>query len=216
VSFYAFPFDDYNDATIALVAAAGHLGARAGGGGINPPDFTDPFRAQFEVYGGYSSHGTGPASLDRYVDAAVSTGGWALRECHGVADSSWEPVPLEGYRTHLDHVRSLIDSHQLWMAPPSQVVRYRLARGRCGAPQTDGRMVSFAASAACAELETNLTLALTLSLSVEADAQRVVVLAGGQQLPVRRSSSGEWIVTVVPRVPIEVQRRSKEPQPRCK
>jgi peptidoglycan/xylan/chitin deacetylase (PgdA/CDA1 family) len=200
VTFYAFPFDDFNDATIALVRASGHLGARAGGGGVNPPDFADPFRARFEVYGGNSSHGTGPASLDRFVDAALAAGGWALRECHGVADSSWEPVPLATYRAHLDRVRGQVETHQLWMATPSTVVRYRLARQRCGVPRLDGSRVSFVASEACNELRPELTLALTLS----AEAPGVSVRAGDQDLPVRRGRSSEWIVTVDPRLPADI------------
>ena len=200
VTFFAFPFDDYSNETVALVGAAGHLGARAGGGGINVADFPDPLRAKFEAYGPYSSYGTGPESLDRYVDAAVAAGGWALRECHGVADSSWEPVPLAGYRTHLDHVRGLVDSHQLWMAPPSQVVRYRLAREGCGAPRIEGNRLSFAAGAACVEIRSELTLALTLGASASSLSVRV----GDEDLPVRRNVSGEWIVTVDPRTPADV------------
>ncbi len=204
VTFFAFPFDDYNDATIALVGAAGHLGARAGGGGVNAADFPDPLRAEFEAYGPYSGYGSGPASLDRYVDAAVSAGGWALRECHGVADTSWEPVPLDGYRAHLDHVRSHVDAHELWMAPPSSVVRYRLARERCGAPHLEGSRVTFAASAACSSLQTELTLALTTT----GRPASVVVRVGDVELPARQASSGEWIVTVDPQKPCDVVLRA--------
>jgi peptidoglycan/xylan/chitin deacetylase (PgdA/CDA1 family) len=204
VTFFAFPFDDYNDATVALVGAAGHLGARAGGGGVNGADFPDPLRAKFEAYGPYSSYGSGPESLDRYVDAALAAGGWALRECHGVADTSWEPVPLEGYRAHLDRVRSQVEAHQLWMAPPSAVVRYRLARQRCGAPRLDGNRLTFTASAACSELQTELTVAFTLA----AEVASVVVRAGDRELPVRRGSSGEWLVTVDPGTPSDVFSRA--------
>ncbi len=200
VTFFAFPYDEYSAETIGLVGAAGHLGARAGGGGINAADFADPLRAKFEGYGPYSSYGTGPESLDRYVDAAVAAGGWALRECHGVADTSWEPVPLAGYRNHLDHVRSLIDGHQLWMAPPSKVVRYRLARERCGAPKIEGSRLSFAGSATCVEMGSELTVAFTLGGSLSTPSVR----AGGKDLPVRRNSSGEWIVTLDPATPADV------------
>jgi peptidoglycan/xylan/chitin deacetylase (PgdA/CDA1 family) len=200
ITFFAFPFDDYNDATIALVASAGHLGARAGGGGINPPDFTDPLRARFETYGPYSSYGNRPEGLDRYVDEAVVAGGWALRECHGVADTSWEPVPLDGYRAHLDHARSLVEAHRLWMALPSAVVRYRLARERCGPPSNDGNVLTFTANPACAETQSELTLALTLPAGVT----NVSVRAAEQELPVRQNPSGEWIVTVDPQRPSSV------------
>lgn len=199
VTFFAFPFDDYSEATVALVGAAGHLGARAGGGGVNGAEFAEPLRVKFEAYGPYSSYGSGPDSLDRYVAAAVSGGGWALRECHGVADSSWEPVPLDDYRAHLDRVRGQVEAHQLWMATPSAVIRYRLARQRCGAPRVEGNVVSFATSDACVALQPELTLALTPGGQPSA----VAVRSGGNELPARRGSSGEWIVTVDPRTPAE-------------
>jgi hypothetical protein len=200
VTFFAFPYDEYNDATIALVQGAGHLGARAGGGGVNAADFPDPLRAKFEGYGPYSAYGTGPASLDRYVDAALAAGGWALRECHGVQDESWEPVPLDGYRAHLERVRGQVDDHQLWMAPPSTVVRYRLRRQSCGAPSVDGSRVTFGPSEACSASSTDLTIAVALT----AKASGVVVRAGDRELPARQNAAGEWVVTIDPRIPSEL------------
>ena len=200
VTFFAFPFDEYTDETVALVGSAGHLGARAGGGGINAAGFSDPLRAKFEAYGPYSSFGTRQQGLDRFVDAAVSAGGWALRECHGVADTSWEPVPLASYRSHLDHVRALADAHQLWMAPPSQVVRYRLARERCGEPKIVGNRVSFAESATCVEAQSELTIALKLTGGVSS----LSVRSGDKELPVRRRASGEWIVSLDPQTSADV------------
>lgn len=194
VTFFAFPFDDRNDATIALVGAAGYLGARAGSEAINPPDFTDLLRVDFDTYGTYSRFGAGPESLDRYVDSAVAAGGWALRECHGVADGSWNPVPLDAYRSHLDHMRARIDSGELWMAPPTAVLRYRLARRDCGEPVTAGNRMTFAGSAACRAAGSELTVALDVADS----PAELVLRCGSRTVPARRASDGQWLVDVDP------------------
>ena len=200
VTFFAFPYDDFNDETLEVVADTGHLGSRAGQPGINPPDGIDPLRVRFEVFGPYSSYEKNHEGLNRYVDDTLELGGWGVRECHGVEDGSWEPVPLAEYRAHLDHVRAKVHERLLWMAPPSTVLRYQLARSRCGAPLIAEHRVSIAADEACLKLATPLTLAL----QVAGDSPRIVVHSEELELPTRLGPSGEWLVDIKPGQSIDV------------
>ena len=189
-SFFAFPYDEVNTGVLEVVRESGYLGARGGYGrnGVNASDFPDPFLLEYDAYGpytpypGYADHPL--AVLNAHVDAALAQGGWALREVHGVADASWEPVPLDVYLAHLDYLVGLVSTRELWVAPPSEVIRYRYAREHCGRPSLVGATLAFeGADSDCAQFATELTIALVAEraetelhatqLGVEASVERV-------------------------------------------
>jgi hypothetical protein len=51
-SFYIFPFDSYNDVALDHLKTLGYLGARGGvKGELNPADYPDDFKLNFDVFG---------------------------------------------------------------------------------------------------------------------------------------------------------------------
>lgn len=133
VPFFAFPFDEFDETAVAHLRAAGYRGARAGARGLNPLLPVDDFAVSFDTYGPDYSLYEGDV-LTAYLDDAMQKGGWAVRELHGVADQSWESVPLDRYRAHLDDVAARVQRGELWVAPPSAVLKWRRQRARVSRP----------------------------------------------------------------------------------
>ncbi len=132
-TFMAYPFDKATVTTQADLVAQGYLGARNyvtrtyGGKGFNSiasfngikaeydarqPAAPDP-NAVYQLYG-----------MDAYADQAVTKGAWALRETHGVEDGSWGEWTKTEFIAHFDHLAMLQNQGDLWVAPPSKVIRY--------------------------------------------------------------------------------------------
>jgi hypothetical protein len=102
--------------------------------------------------------------VNGYVDAAIASGGWALREFHGV-DDGWEGIASDVYGEHLAYVAGKVASRELWVATPTAVIKYRHAREAC-APQLQGSRVTFNASDPnCMKYATRLTLVVRSSSS---------------------------------------------------
>ncbi|MEM7160498.1 MAG: polysaccharide deacetylase family protein [Myxococcota bacterium] len=135
VTFFAFPFDEWNDEGLAHLRAAGYRGARAGERGLNKSEPGNEFEVRFDTYGEEHSIYKGKGDvLEAYVDDAIANQGWAVREFHGVADQSWESIPLPQYRAHLDNVAERVREGSLWVATPSAVLRWRRHRARISRP----------------------------------------------------------------------------------
>jgi len=218
-SFFAFPFDEVNPGVLAAIADVGYLGARGGYGrnGVNSADFADPFRLEFDAFGPFTVYPGYPsdqaAVLDAHVDAAVAAGGWAVRECHGIADESWEPVTLESYRAHLDHVAELTVQGLVWMAPPTQVVRYRFARQWCAPPMVDGASLELPApSQECLfwAQETRLSLVVTVS----ADPEGLTATQAGENLSCSKLGPSRFLVDIDPIGPPAQLVRGDDPSPK--
>ncbi|UXY16335.1 polysaccharide deacetylase family protein [Chitiniphilus purpureus] len=204
-TFFVWPSDIAPDAPLAyLKTQPNYLGGRAANrvdeqgniqygqaAGVNPADFADPYAIKWDVFtqsGIWSLYPQGSEILNLHVDAAIDQGGWALRTAHGVEDSSWETIPLARYIGHLDHVKAKVDSGELWMAPPSAVIRYRFARDACAPQLVDGATIRFADSADCRRYATRLTLEFT------SDKPAVTVKASqaGTALPVTRLAADRY------------------------
>ncbi len=169
VTFFIFPFDEFDDAALEYLESHDFLGARAGERGLNDPIVPDPMRLNFDVYGPeYSIYkdayekGTVEDILKKYVDDAVSQHKWAVRELHGVEDNSWEAVPLADYTTHLDYVKGLVDSGALWMDTPTEITRYTQSRALCGTPVVEGNVLRFKdPQPGCDKYRTKLTVRIS-------------------------------------------------------
>jgi hypothetical protein len=113
--------------------------------------------------------------VNSYVDAAIASGGWAMREFHGV-DDGWEGIASDVYGEHLTYVASKVQARELWVATPTAVIKYRHARDAC-APQLQGSRITFnAADPSCAKYATRLTLvvrSLTSTLTAKVAGQAV-------------------------------------------
>jgi hypothetical protein len=164
--FFIFPYDSFTDEAVNHLVSLGYLGARAGTKGLNEPDFSDAMRIKFDVFGGensiYESQGD---ILKYYVDLAISERGWAVREFHGIADQTFDPIPIADYLVHLDYVKDKVESGELLVDTPTNIIHYRLAREFCGTPSASGNHVSFrGGTAECAGPATTLTVILTTTV----------------------------------------------------
>jgi hypothetical protein len=228
--FFIFPYDVCDPRGIAALKRAGVLAARCGTPGINPPGFSDPFAIQFDVFGpSYSrsfgspacartrsgapakQYTTKPADytaacrhqvLDGYVDDAIASGGWAVRELHGldpVDPQGWETVSVSDYRAHLDYLRTRADAGALWVEGPTTITRYRFARDPavCAPPQLNGSWLRFPApTPLCRTWAT--TLSFRVSTSDGSDRPALRVRQGDRILPARRLGPGRFVIDADP------------------
>jgi len=197
VQYFIFPFDSFSQSMIDHLGAIGYTGARAGAKGVNPPNFPDPLRGEFDVYNDENSIYY-PQFSDvnkAYVDDAIAKGGWAIRELHGIEDTSWEHIPTTDYLAHLDYVKAKVDSGELWVDTPSTVSHYRFARQYCGVPTVLGATLSFAApSAQCTANATPLSVILTTAV----DAPNVSATQAGKALISKRLGAKRYLVDIDP------------------
>jgi peptidoglycan/xylan/chitin deacetylase (PgdA/CDA1 family) len=195
-SFFIFPYDSFNDEAVQHVGALGYLGARAGKKGVNTPDFPDGLRVMFDVWGGEDSIYNGQGDILKiYVDLAISEGGWSVREFHGIADLSYNPMTVDGYRAHLDYLRSKVDSGELWVDTPSAVLRYRFARQYCGTPTASSYLLSFPTPTDdCRRYDTPLSVIFTTTEEVRS----VVAQQGDQVLFTSKLGPKRYLVNVNP------------------
>jgi peptidoglycan/xylan/chitin deacetylase (PgdA/CDA1 family) len=195
-SFFIFPYDSFDDAAVQHLDQIGYLGARAGKKGVNTADFPDGMRVKFDVWGGEDSIYNGQGDiLQIYVDLAISEGGWSVREFHGIADMSYNPMTVDGYRQHLDYVRSKVDAGDLWVDTPSTVLRYRFARQYCGLPTAKGYVLSFDTPAPeCMKYDTELSVIFTTT----ADVRGVIAKQGENIQTATALGQRRWLINVNP------------------
>jgi hypothetical protein len=128
--------------------------------------------------------------VNSYIDAAIASGSWALREFHGV-DDGWEGVANDVYSEHLAYVAGKAQARELWIATPTAVIKYRHAREAC-APQLQGTRVTFnAGDPNCVKYATRLTLVVRSQLPT------LTATVGGNALPVERVAD-EFLLEVEP------------------
>ncbi len=125
--FFIYPFDQFiPEMNEFLEDSLNYLGTRTGtyDFGPNAYNLATPFEPAFWVTApGYSID-----TILTGITKCVNTGGWGMREFHGVQDGSWGNVPYTQYATILDHLRSYQDAGQLWVANPSEAISYIMQR----------------------------------------------------------------------------------------
>jgi hypothetical protein len=200
-SFFIFPYDSFNDAVVAHVGRLGYLGARAGRRGVNDASFSDGLRVMFDVYQRptseekYSIYWSQPDIMKYYVDLAISYQGWAVREFHGVADATFEPVPLADYQAHLDYVKSKQEAGNLWVDTPSAILRYHFSRIYCGAPRVSGHtLVPAQPSCECGYYSTPLSVIVTTTT----DAPSALGAQDGAMMATKKLGPSRFLVEVNP------------------
>ena len=125
-TFFIFPYDESTDTARAYLKGLGYLGARAGTKMLLNDDVFDPFTPNFDVNWpeGQKSGRQRWGFVSGMTDALLEQGhGWGIREIHGVNDG-WGPIALDSMRAHADELKRLVDAGRLWVAPPSEVVKY--------------------------------------------------------------------------------------------
>ena len=197
LEYFIFPYDRFTQPMIDRLATVGYTGARAGTKGVNPANFPDPLRGDFDVYNGENSiyYPTFPDVLKAYVDDAITKGGWAIREFHGVQDASWETVPTADYEAHLDYIKAKVDAGELWVDTPSKVGHYRFARQYCGLPSVMGGALEFASPSA--ECLANAT-PLSVIVQTELDTPTMSATQAGKEVPSKRLAEKRFLVDIDP------------------
>jgi hypothetical protein len=213
ISYYVFPYDFFTPQTIAAVAAAGHIGARAGlrddnDGFNNPPiNSADPVKdmeTEFDVWPrSYSKYALffPEEMLKVHIFNAIERGGWAMREFHSVmpdgADPTqhgFGPIELTPYKSHLAFLRDAWDKGVLWTAPPSEVIRYRHARTACKA-SVSGDMITYDTSMAdCVTYATPISVIVTTAT----DVPRIEGTQNGLPVLTRKLGPSRFSVTADP------------------
>ncbi|WP_103866624.1 polysaccharide deacetylase family protein [Aquimarina sp. I32.4] len=124
--FFAFPFDQYTTEMLTYLDGKKYLGARSGAytQGVNS-DFLNDINTP---YFGLKFYAHGPntpiENLNIVANMAAEEGLWAIREVHGVADGSWGAIPIHDYTNHIEVLQELQDQGELWVSPPTQVIKY--------------------------------------------------------------------------------------------
>ena len=133
-TFFIFPYDESTDTARAYLKGLGYLGARAGTKMRLNDDVFDPFTPDFDVNWpeGQKAGRQRWGFVSGMTDALLEQGhGWGIREIHGVNDG-WGPIALDSMRAHADELKRLVDAGLLWVAPPSEVVKYHDQRNHYG------------------------------------------------------------------------------------
>lgn len=216
VSYYAYPFDSFNENMFKrLNNNLGYLGSRGGrrdstfgvvnAPSINASDDLQSFRHRFDIYNEFSEPseprfsaytGGSGSPLDKYVDDAIRHGGWALRELHGIEfAASWGNVPLDVYLAHLDYVKNLVDQNSLWVDTPTNVTRYQSARTHCGDPILNDNSITFMTptAAGCQKFATPLTVIITTP-----DQASIKARQNGQELQLKALDDTHYMLNIDP------------------
>jgi hypothetical protein len=127
---FGYPYDVATDETQAELFALGYFATRSythrnhSYGGLNHAAYFDGFALDYDARAPLAQIANQSFGMDEFADSAVSTGTWALRETHGVADNSYGPWTQAEFIAHFDHLAALRDQGKLWVAAPSKVIRY--------------------------------------------------------------------------------------------
>jgi peptidoglycan/xylan/chitin deacetylase (PgdA/CDA1 family) len=124
--FFVHPYDAPSPAVIDFLKSLGYLGARSGNQlQVNANTLTDFMNINYFVYDGTAS---ALAGLNPAVDQAITAGGWAVREFHGIEDGSWANMTIANYTSHLDYVKTKMDDGSLWSATTTEAITYKMQR----------------------------------------------------------------------------------------
>jgi hypothetical protein len=216
---FVFPYD-VCDAPLLAYVRDRFLGAQCGNARINAANFADAVPFKFDLWGpAYSAFnkaavcdGVTPATppakasaacrkhvLEAPVEEAIAKLGWVVRNFHGFVgdEGNFEPVAPADYRAHLDFVAGKVKDGLLWVAGPSDVIRYRFARQACALPAVAGATLTFATpSADCSKYATGLSY--LVSVTDGSDPATLAALQGGQRVAARKLGPGKFVVDADP------------------
>jgi chitodextrinase/peptidoglycan/xylan/chitin deacetylase (PgdA/CDA1 family) len=170
--------------------------------GVNAANFDNPYRIKWDLFtvdGKWSLYPMGSEILNLHIDAAISQGAWTTRTAHGVDTGYWETIPLNRYLAHLDYAKAKVDSGELWMDTPSNVIKYRYAREFCKPVLTPNgnwsSLLSFDTSAPqCQKYATPITL----QMKVLQQGGMLGAIQNGKAVKVTNGPNNTAMVTVDP------------------
>jgi peptidoglycan/xylan/chitin deacetylase (PgdA/CDA1 family) len=125
-TFFIHPYDAFTQTVIDyLKNNLGYIGSRAGTGALNSSNFTNFMNINFY---GYDGSAAATAGLNPSIDDVILTGGYLMREFHGIDDLSYGALTTANYTAHLDYVKSKITAGDIWSATASEAITYKMQR----------------------------------------------------------------------------------------
>lgn len=169
-TFFIFPFDLATDTMLSYIDQIGYYGSRTGDKlMLNDAWFKDPFGLNYDVnFPEADKEENQRWTLNELLDATVESGGYGIREVHGVDDQSWGVVSQPELAVHFNYITQLRDQGLLWVANPSEAIAYRFAREYCTytvSQEDDHYSLQFDEHALCSKYPTEITLELTTQLN---------------------------------------------------
>lgn len=144
--YYIFPYDRFTNSSNDKLKELGYIGSRTGWtspleeefyrDGYNDndlntfyPDADGFFRTSVQVFDDKDADSPNHAEiLNAEVDEAIANSEWANRELHNVGERGWGYVSVEGYRAHLDYLKSKVEKGDLWVGTVSEILTYQMQK----------------------------------------------------------------------------------------
>lgn len=147
--YFVFPKDRSSNKELIDLKEAGYIGARGGSnwGEVTPGDFYDPFRINFDNTFLLDASGSKvfpdnpwmKLGVTDMVDQVVKSKGYMQRAFTGAWDhdewqcncpithiQQWGTLTLSLFRQHLKYLDELRNEHKIYVAPPSEIIKYRM------------------------------------------------------------------------------------------
>jgi peptidoglycan/xylan/chitin deacetylase (PgdA/CDA1 family) len=155
--FFIHPFDSYTQTVLDyLKNNLGYLGSRAGtSGAINPSNYTNYMNTAFY---GFDNSANAISSLKVSVDDVITSGGYLMREFHGINDQSFASMTRATYINHLNYVKTKMDAGLIWSATTAEVITYRMQR--------DAYSISTIYNVAASTINVNFTNTQTINTAI--------------------------------------------------
>ncbi|MBC7488305.1 MAG: T9SS type A sorting domain-containing protein [Cytophagaceae bacterium] len=131
--FFIYPYDQFDNASDEHLHKLNYIGSRTGEyDALNDPDFQPDsigfFHPALVVDVVETPHEIWAQHLNEWVDSAIISQGWVLRECHNVGPSGWGHINESNYRQHMDYLKEKSNSNALWVATISEVLSYQIQK----------------------------------------------------------------------------------------
>ena len=124
--FFIHPYDAWSIEILNhLKNSLGYIGSRAGTGSLNTTNFTNFMNLNFY---GFDNSASAIAGLKSSVDDVIATGGYLMREFHGIKDHSYASMTIATYTNHCDYVKAKIADGSIWSATAAEVLTYKMQR----------------------------------------------------------------------------------------
>ncbi|QLI80881.1 polysaccharide deacetylase family protein [Chitinibacter fontanus] len=172
--FVAFPSDLATPEAKAFVEAMPEtLGVRAAkhlydgkAAGVNEADDLQAMFVKWDSYwrdGKWSLYKPARGNiLIQHAQAAIDDGVWTYATMHGVADASWESVPVDQYTAYADFLAAKVKSGELWVAGPSDILRYQMTRQYCPLQLSGDTIKADTSDARCKRYASPITVDIKL------------------------------------------------------
>ncbi len=197
VTFFVFPLDQYDQATLQYLESNGYIGARAGTEPYNDRGVNIPTAAFNPFHSNFQALESNTGILRTYLNEAINKGGWALQEMHEVGTgSSWGIITPTAYESFLDFVKGRVDDGDVWMGTPSNVVKYIKTYFSSGDVSVNNNTITFATPG---NVEQKYATEITVILTFDSPPNdSVYVIQDNIHLEVEQIESKEYHVHMDP------------------